>query len=470
MKQKASYDVIVIGTGSAGFAAVQAAVREGARVCVIEHAELGGECPNFACIPSKALLKTARVFRTLKHAREFGIRFESIAFDFEKLMAYRADVVETITGGKKGERYETILETLGVEIKRGRATFLDDHLIDVQGQHLFGKTFVIATGSLDKIPPINGFDTVPYKTWKEALMQTRQPKSMAIIGGGPVGCELATFYATFGTRVVLLQQANHVLPSEDQEISVLAQKTLIALGVDVRVNADIASVVDSRGGTFGVRVRNPDGLEMIAVDQIVLAAGRRAAVDGLALDQAGVALDASGSIKTTKQQRTSVRHIFAAGDVNGGERFTHMAHVEGSAAGSNAAICAKKKRSATYVVNDRVVPRVTFVQPEVASVGYTAEQVKKAQKHVLVGRWEIAALGRATTDHARAGLLKIVAHPKTRKVLGGHMIGERAGEVIHEVALAIFLNTTVDKLAEMIHAFPTYSEAVGAACSNLVKE
>ena len=471
MQKKASFDVVVIGTGSAGFSAIEAAVSEGAAVCAIERGKLGGECPNFACVPSKAILKAASVYRTLQHARDFGIQISSLSFDFTTIMKVRSDVVDTMTGGgEKGDRYEKILSDLGVEVKYGNAKFLDDHMIDVNGEYIYAKTIVIATGTADVVPPIDGIDTVPFKSWKDAILQKRQPKSMAIIGGGPVGCELATFYTTFGTRVVLLQRASQVLSREDAEIAAHAHASLTKLGIDVRLNADIDSVIDSRGGTFGVRLRSASGLEMIAVDQIVVTAGKRAAVDDLNLEEAGVLLNAQQFLKTTKEQRTSVSHIFAAGDVDGGLQFTHTAHHEGWIAGYNAALVAKKKRRPLKSSDERVVPRVTFLQPEVASVGMTTEEAKKAYQHVLIGRSQIAALGRAVTEHARTGMLKLVVHPKTRKILGGHMIGERAGEVIHEVALAIFLNATVDKLAEMIHAYPTFSEAIAVAASSLNKE
>ena len=471
MKNKASFDVIVIGTGSAGFSAIEAAVEQGASVCAIEQEKLGGECPNFACVPSKALLKAASVYRTVQHARDFGITVGAVSHDFSKLMQYRGSVVDSITGGGEyGERYKAIFSKLGVEVKYGKARFIDDHMIEVNGENIFGNTIVIATGTVDFIPPIKDIEQIPYKNWKEVILQKRQPKSMAIIGGGPVGCELATFYATFGTRVVLLQRASQVLHREDEEIALLAFHSLVDIGIDVRLNVEVDSVIDSRGGVFGVRIRNQSGLEMIAVDQVVLAAGKKANIEGLDVDQAGVMLDHSGYVKTTKDQRTSVHHIFAAGDVDGGLQFTHTAHHEGSVAGYNAALIAKKKRTSLKTTNERVVPRVTFIPSEVASVGMTQEQAKKEYKQVLVGRWPISNLGRAVTENQRFGLLKIIAHPKTRKVIGGHVIGERAGEVIHEIALAMFLNTTIDKLSEMIHAFPTYSEAIAGAAASVVKE
>lgn len=466
--KKNNFDVIVIGSGSAGFSAAGSARAQGTRVCIIEQDRLGGECPNFACVPSKALLKTAAVYRLVQHAREFGIQTGSVSYDFGQLMDYRKRIVETLTGGgARGARYEKIFSTLGIEVKMGRASFLNEQTIDVDGEHLTARAFVIATGSIDFRPPIAGLESVKYLRWKDALLLARQPKSLAIIGGGPVGCELSTFFVSFGTRVVLLQSAPRVLHREDEEISALALERLYALKVQVVLNANVQEVVNGGAGVYGVKVKAGTEEIMHAVEQIVLATGKQSNIDGLGLDEIGVGMNKQGAIRVNKYQATDVSHIFAAGDVDGGMQFTHTAHYEGRIAGHNAALLAKKKRSAKLFVDERVVPRVTFLDPEVASVGMTTGEAKQKLKKVLVGRCEIATLGRSVTEQRRFGLLKIIVHPKTRKVLGGHMIGERAGEVIHEVALAMYLNVSIDKLSEMIHAYPTFSEAVVVAASNV---
>ncbi len=471
MPKISSYDVIVIGSGVAGFSAVEAARAEGAKVCLIEEDRLGGECPNYACVPSKALLKTAAMYRQTQHAREFGIQTGAVTFDFAEVMKYRTRVVETITGGGLfGDRYEKLFRSLGVEVKKGTATFVDPHLVEVGGVHLQAKAFVIAIGTREYIPPIRVLETIKYLKWKDAMQLKRLPKSLAIIGGGPVGCELATFFASFGTRVVLLQSASVVLHREDAEISALAREALSDLKIEILTSANVVEVVNGGVGVYGLQVDVAGNRNMHAVEQIVLAAGKRANTDGLGLEEAGVRLNEHGNVMTNREQKSSATHIFAAGDVDGGMMFTHTAHQEGFVAGRNAALVAKKKRSPKSKSDERVVPRVTFIAPEVASVGMTQKEVVEAYGKSLVGRCQIASLGRSVTDHTRFGLLKIVAHPKTRKVLGGHMIGERAGEVIHEIALAMFLGATIDKLAGMIHAYPTYSEAVSAAAASAKME
>ncbi|PJA45414.1 hypothetical protein CO174_03250 [Candidatus Uhrbacteria bacterium CG_4_9_14_3_um_filter_50_9] len=471
MSKKATYDVIIIGTGSAGFSAVEGALALGASVCVIESGKLGGECPNYACVPSKALLKTAALYRTAKQAREYGIELGNLSFDFEKLMRYRKHVVKTITGGGEyGDRYLSILKKLGVDIKHGEGVFVDDHVVEVGGENLYGKAIVIATGTVDFIPPIPGLSDIHYWGWKEAIESKRLPKSMAIIGAGPVGCEIATFYNTFGTRVTLLQAEDIVLPHEDREMSQLAQEGLLEQGIDVRTGAIEKNIVNARGGIYGIHVERMGQVETVAVEQIVVATGKRSNVQKLELDHAGVQVTKQGTLKTNKEQQTNVKHIFGAGDVDGGLQFTHTAHHEGYVAGYNAALSALKKHSAKKKVDERVVPRVTFIDPEVASVGLTTSEAHVQHKELLVGRYEIRQLGRAATENVHMGLIKIIVHPKTRKILGGHVIGASAGELIHEIALSMYLNAPIDKLAGMIHAFPTYSEGIKAAASSLSVE
>lgn len=451
MAKRSSFDVIVIGSGSAGFSAVEAATAQGARVCLIEKGKLGGECPNDACIPSKALLRAAATYRTLGSVREFGIDASGRSFDWKKVQSYRERVVTSITGGGEGERYLQVLKRLKVTLKRGEARFVDAHTLEVGDEKVEGKAIVVATGTVDFIPPIDGLHDVRFWGWKEALMASRQPKSIAIIGGGPVACEIATFYASFGTRVVILQSAPVVLHREDEEISKRAQEALEGLGAEVVVDAQVMSCVNGGMGAMGLKVMVGKEEQVFAVENVVVAAGKRPNIAHLGMDQ-----------KELERQS----HVFFAGDADGGLMFTHTAHHEGWIAGHNAALMALKRRGMKMKRDERVVPRVTFIDPEVASVGMTQSEVKEKFGKVLVGRYETGWLGRAVTDHAGSGLVKLVAHPKTRKLLGAHIMCPHAGELIHEASLAIYLNTTIDKIAGMIHAFPTYAEGLKAAAAS----
>ncbi len=463
-----TYDVVIIGSGSAGFSAAQAAREAGASVCLVEKERLGGECPNWACVPTKALLKTVKVWRLLRRAREFGITTSGMQIDFAQALAYGHGVVETITGGGKvGDRYVRLAEKLKIKIEFGEGSFEDAHILRVKnadGERMVcGKTFVIATGTEPFVPPIDGIVDVRFLTFKDVLSLRQLPSSIAIIGGGPVGCEFATFFSGLGTRVTLIQAAPRLLHREDPAIADLAGQAMAEREVEVLVNATTKRVWAARGGVHGLEVVVGKERQIVAVEQILVAAGKRAAVDGLGLAKAHVFFDERQNIKKDASGRTSQKHVFAAGDVAGGYLFTHTAHHEGLVAGHNAARMARGLRGPLHRIDERVVPRVTFVDPEVASVGMTQAEAKEVYKKVLVGEAKIATLSRAVTESARFGLLKIVADGKTGRVVGGHMIGESAGEVIHELALAIYLKAKISDLAGMIHAFPTFAEAVTVA-------
>jgi pyruvate/2-oxoglutarate dehydrogenase complex dihydrolipoamide dehydrogenase (E3) component len=446
MSKQSTFDVIIVGSGSAGFSAVEAAVSMGARVCLVEKGKLGGECPNDACVPSKALLKAASVYRTLGTVREFGMDASGRGFDWKKIQSYRERVVESITG-KEGARYLSFLKKWKVTYKKGEAKFVDANTLDVAGELVCGRAIVLATGTDDFLPPIDGLRDIRFWGWREALTAPRQPKSMAIIGGGPVACEIATFYASFGTRVIILQSAPRVLNREDEEISGRAAQALEALGIEVVTGAEILSCVNGGMGAVGLNVEFQKRKEVFAVEAVVVATGKRPVLPHLAAEWVGKS------------------HIFVAGDADGGPMFTHTAHYEGWIAGHEAARLALRKRGSVVKRDERVVPRVTFIDPEVASVGMTEFEAKKKFNKALVGRYETGSLGRSVTDRAGNGLIKLIAHPKTRKLVGAHAICPHAGEVIHEAALAIFLGATIDKIASMIHAYPTYAEGLKAAAS-----
>lgn len=446
MLKQSTFDVIVVGSGSAGFSAVEAAVTMGARVCLIEKGKLGGECPNDACIPSKTLLRAAAVYRLLGRVREFGIDASGRSFDWKKIQDNRERVVETITG-KAGERYLSFLKKWKVAYKKGEAKFVDANTLDVDGGLVRGRAIVLATGTDDFIPPINGLRDIRFWGWREALTAPRQPKSMAIIGGGPVACEIATFYASFGTRVIILQSAPRILNREDDEISGRAAQALEALGIEVVTGAEVLSCVNGGMGAVGLNVEFQKRKEVFAVEAVVVAAGKRPVLPHMAAEW------------------LEKPHIFVAGDADGGPMFTHTAHHEGWIAGHEAARLALRKRGSVVKRDERVVPRVTFVDPEVASVGMTQLEATNTFKKALVGRYETGSLGRRVTDHAGNGLIKLIAHPTTRKLVGAHAICPHAGELIHEAAMVIYVGATIDKIASMIHAYPTYAEGLRAAAS-----
>lgn len=453
---KYQYDLLVIGSGSAGFSAASSAKGTGRKIGIVEKENRwGGECPNWACVPTKVLLKSAKAYRDLKHLNALGVHVSNESIDFGEVMMRRAKIV----GALAGKRIEDLAEKMGFDRIKGHAIFLDEHTIQVGDDKYTSDKFIVATGAGTFIPPIPGIDKVSWIDFRGAVELDNKPKSMIIIGGGPVGCEFATFFATVGTKVTLIQGAPLVLHREEPELSEIAHKSLEDLGVQIFAGAEVLGVEKSDAG-IEVKVRIEKDIEKMSADVLLMATGKTSNTAGLGAGAAGIKLDQRGTIIVGSDLRTSAKNIWAAGDVDGGMRFTHTAHHEGTIAGYNAFAGTDALKT-----DQRVVPRVTFVDPEIASVGLTEVEAREKTENVLVGTFAIRGLGRAFIDDDRDGFVKIVADGKTRKILGGHVASARAGEMIHEVALAMYTNSKIDDLANMIHAYPTYSEGITAAAT-----
>lgn len=441
--KKYSYDVLVIGGGSAGLAAAEAAVAEGARVCIVEREALGGDCPHWACVPTKTLLRSATMYDALRHAGRFGIAARNVRFSFRAMAARRQRVVGTVTGN--GKRLFARMEEIGVDVVYGDARFVDATTVVVGKKKLSARAFVVATGAEDVVPPIAGVHDVPFLTSRDVTQLRTLPKSVCIVGGGPVGCEFATLFSLLGSTTTLVETGDRLLPREDIDIATLAAAALRGHGATVATGTKVLGV--ARAGKR-VRVTYQTGdrpRATMTVDAFVVAAGRRPRVQGLGLD-------------ALKEQP----NVVYAGDAAGGMQFTHVAHYEGAQAGVVAA-----RGAGSVDVMPRVVPRVTFVSPEVASVGLTEADARKGRKAVRVARFPVGALSRAVVDDERDGLLKVITDTRG-KILGAHMTGSHAGEVVHELALAMHANISFADVASMLHAFPTYSEAIPAAFDALM--
>jgi pyruvate/2-oxoglutarate dehydrogenase complex dihydrolipoamide dehydrogenase (E3) component len=415
------------------------------------------------------MLHVAAAYRNMRAASALGLTCTGTSFDWKKVGGGRQQVVSTITG-ENGERYLDWAKEKKIEIRRGVAVFVRPTVVEVDGISVEGKAFVLATGSQDRIPDIHGLTTIPFLTSREAWQLDRVPKSMAIIGGGPVGCELATCFASFGTRVVLVESAPTVLPREETELAALAQEALTGLGVEVVVGAKVLEAINARGGVYGLKIQTGATVTTHAVDIVVVAVGRQAQLEGLGLKMAGVAVDAQGFVSTNGELRTSAKHIWAAGNIKGGMILTQVARAQGVVAGSNAGLSALGKRGAPQKMQLSSVPHVTFVSPELASVGETVAEARGRLKKVLVGRAQTSELVRAIADRSTHGQCIVVAHPRSRKILGCHMLAPHAGEVIHEAALAMRFGATANDILQTLHAFPTYNELLSLAVANLQLE
>ncbi len=450
-------DVLVIGGGSAGLSAALGARERGKSVILVEKDKLGGECSNYACIPTKAMITSAKAYHAAKFEfPTYGVSARELGFSFSQAMKYKRAVVSTVTG--KGQRLKKLLLDKGVEYVKGSAEFVDPHTIKIGKKKYKAKKIVIATGVVDWVPPVDGIDKVPYLTYKQVVSLKSQPRSVAIIGGGPVGVEFTTFFSMIGTKVHLFEIAPHILGYEDEEIAMLVQADMKKRSVNLLTKSKVLSVKKIGSKVELVYQEGRKARNRIVVDKLIVAAGKRSNIKDLKLGKAKVRVSDRGQLVLNKKLQTSQKHIFAAGDVSGALRLTHTAHRDGEVVAWNMCTTAGKMRS----IDNRVVPCVTFAHQEVASVGITMKDAKGKKLKAASRSFPVGALGRAVAENKRKGLLKVIIEKRTGRILGAQMVGEHAGDVIHELALAMHLNVSFDKVESMLHAFPTYSEAIAA--------
>ncbi len=449
------FDVVIIGGGGAGIAAAEGAKAAGAKkICLIEPAELGGECPYRACVPTKSLLASAKMFRVLReHGAEFGVIARGVRFDLKKAMARKESVIEAITGDDRMTKY---LASLGVDVIKGKAVFEDAHTIRAASRVIKAKAIVIATGTVDAIPPIAGIDEVEVLGYADVVNLPRLPKSIAIIGGGPVGSEFATFFGSVGVKTTLFEPADHILSREEEELSLLAETSLRETGVTVLTKTKVLGLQNEKRGTRVTYQTGRRPRQYIWVEAVMLAAGKKPNLANLAIERAKVKADKTGRVVINSKLQTNAKHIFLAGDVSGRMMFTHTAHYEGYIAGWNAA------GGSALDTDLSVIPRVTFVDPELASVGLTQAEAVTAGFETIAYRTPMHVLARSAIDGKQTGLLKVVVDKKTDQILGAHLLGERAGEVIHELAIAMRHSLPFNEVRSGLRAYPTYSEAISA--------
>lgn len=454
-KKTIETDVLVIGAGAAGLSAALTAKEQGKKVVVVERDVLGGECPNRACVPTKAMLTCAKEYDTMKNrSRSYGIHAERVTMSFKEMMTYKDAVVRTVTGN--GKRLRTLLEGEGVEIVKGSARFLDPHTVCVGEKKLQAEKIIIATGVSDRVPPIAGIENIPYLFYQDVVSLKERPNLVAIVGAGPVGTELATFFSLLGVRVFIFEVAPQMLGYEDEDVAMMVQREMQEHSVRVCTNTKVLSAKKRGAKVELIFQEGRKKREQVIVDKVVMAAGKAPNIAELQIEKAAVKLDTYGHLRLNMSLQTSQKHIFAAGDVTWGMRLTNTAHRDGEIVGWNACCTGAKMKK----VDNRVVPRVTFAHQEVASVGITAREARALKMIIDVRSYPIGVLGRAIAENKRTGFIKVVLEKKTQNVLGAQMVGERAGEVIHILALAMQEGIPFERLETMLYAFPTYAEAI----------
>ncbi|GIV60494.1 mercuric reductase [Rhodocaloribacter litoris] len=449
------YDLIVIGGGAAGLTASGLGAILGARTLMIERDRLGGDCTWYGCVPSKTLLKTAQVAHHIRCAGRYGLTGQPPEIDFARVMTrLRAIRQEIYEDADAPERYER----LGVEVRRGAARFVDAHTVEIAGEggpdRASGRYVVIAAGAGAFVPPIPGLDEVPYLTNETLFELDTLPRHLVVVGGGPIGTEMAQAFRRLGSEVTVIDLLPRLLSNDDEELAGLLCEVLEQEGVRFLLGAEVQQV-RHRDRAFLVTVAQQGSRREIRADALLVATGRRPNLDGLGLDAAGIAYTKTG-ITVDDRCRTNLPHVYAAGDVTGRYQFTHMSEHMAKVAVTNALLKFPMKLDARHV------PRVTYTDPELAHVGATEARLKDQGTRYEVFRFPYRRIDRAITDRETTGWIKVFAK-KRGKILGVSILGARAGELIGEFALAMRNGISLRRIADTIHPYPTYGLGVRRA-------
>ena len=446
-------NMVVIGAGAAGLVSAIIASTVKAKVTLVEAHKMGGDCLNYGCVPSKALIKSAKVAQLIRQADHYGLDATTPAFDFKKVMARVHNAIAAIEPNDSIERYTG----MGVDVVEGYAKIVDPWTVEIkrndgETQRLTTRSIVIGTGAAPFVPPLPGIEATGYLTsdslWAEMAKRDAVPARMIVLGGGPIGCELAQSFARLGSKVTLVEMAPRVMIREDEDVAALATAALIASGVDVRVGHK-ALRFDGK-----VLVVESQGVEsMIAFDDVLVAVGRAARLTGFGLEELGI--ETGKTVAVNEYLETKYPNILAAGDVAGPYQFTHTASHTAWYASVNALFGTFRK----FKVDFRVIPWTTFIDPEVARVGLNEQDAKEQGIAHDVTIFPLHELDRAITDSATSGFVKLLTVPGKDKILGVTIIGEHAGEIIGEYVLAMRHGLGLNKILATVHAYPTMIEA-----------
>ena len=458
-KKPAKFDrnMVVIGGGSGGLVSALIAAAVKSKVTLVEGHKMGGDCLNFGCVPSKALIKSATVAHQMKHGAKYGLSNTEPTFSFKAAMARVHRIIAEIAPHDSVERFTG----LGVEVLQGHAKIVDPWTVEVtlhDGtlQRLTTKSIVIATGARPFVPPLPGIEDIGYVTsdtlWDEFATLDEVPKRLVVLGGGPIGCELAQCFQRLGSQVIQIEMAPRIMIREDEEVSELARKSLEADGVEV-LTAHKALRFERQGDVKTIVVEHRGKEIRIAFDALLCAVGRSARLTGFGLEELGVATDRV--VTTNEYLETNYPNIFAVGDVAGPYQFTHTAAHQAWYAAVNALFGVVKK----FKVDYRVIPWTTFIDPEVARVGLNEQEAKEKNIPYEVTKFDIAELDRAIADSAAIGFVKVLTVPGKDKILGVTIVGAHAGDLLAEYVMAMKHGLGLNKVLGTIHTYPTMAEA-----------
>lgn len=446
----ARYNLVVIGAGTAGLVSAIGAAGLGARVALVERDLMGGDCLNVGCVPSKALLRAARAYADVRDAPGFGVVVPAGArVDFAAVMARMRRLRAEISRNDSARRYRD----LGVDVYLGSGRFTGPDAVEVAGQTLRFATAVIATGARAAAPSVPGLAEAGYLTNESVFTLTELPRRLAVIGAGPIGCELSQAFARFGSEVSLLEQSDHVLPREDRDAADRVQRALARDGVRLVLESRIARV-ERNGADVVLHVEVRGERRVIRVDRVLVGVGRAPNVEGLGLDRAGVAWDARAGVAVNDRLQTSNRRIFAAGDVCSGYKFTHNSDFQARIVIQNALFLGRARASAL------TIPWCTYTDPEVAHVGLGEDEARRRGVAIRTFVQALEDVDRAILDGETEGFVKVHVREGTDRIVGATIVARHAGEMLPELTLALAQGIGLGQLARTIHSYPTQAEAI----------
>jgi pyruvate/2-oxoglutarate dehydrogenase complex dihydrolipoamide dehydrogenase (E3) component/uncharacterized membrane protein YdjX (TVP38/TMEM64 family) len=450
-------NLIVIGGGAGGLVSAYIAAAVKSKVTLIEAHKMGGDCLNYGCIPSKAIIKSAKIAQQMRHAEHYGLENVEPTFSFKKVMARVHDVISKVEPHDSVERYTE----LGVDVVQGYAKIIDPWTVEIQlndggTQRLTALSIILATGARPFVPPLPGLDDVGYYTsdtlWGEFAKFDEPPKRLVVLGGGPIGSELAQSFARLGSNVTQVERSDRIMVREDEEVSALVQESMESDGVTILTSHN--AIRCEKEGDIKRLIVEKDGVEsVIEFDALLCAVGRQARLEGYGLENLGV--ETNRTIVTNDYLETLFPNIFAVGDVAGPYQFTHVAAHQAWFAAVNALFGTFKKFRADY----RVIPWATFVDPEVARVGLSEQDAKEQGIEYEMVRYGLDDLDRAIAESATKGFVKVLTVPGKDKILGVTIVGEHSGELLAEFVLAMKHGLGLNKILGTIHTYPTWAES-----------
>jgi pyruvate/2-oxoglutarate dehydrogenase complex dihydrolipoamide dehydrogenase (E3) component len=441
------FDIGVIGAGAAGLTVAAGAAQLGAKTLLIEkEKELGGDCLHFGCVPSKTLIKSARVYHQMQNASRYGLPAVAVEpVDFARIAERIRSVIAAIQHHDSVERFCR----LGVRVEFGSPAFVDEHAIELGGKKFSAKSWVVSTGSSPAVPPVKGLDHVAFLTNKEIFSLEKLPESLIILGGGPVAVEMAQAFNRLGSRVSVVQRSGQILSKEDKDLADLVMQSMTAEGVRFYLNAKVSGVKQGRTGKEVVLISNEEQTT-IAAESILVAMGRSPNIRSLALEKCGVEHTGHGVIVDARL-RSSQKHIYAAGDVTGQFQFTHAAGYEGSIVISNAIFHLPRK------VNYNFMPWCTYTSPELASIGFNEKRAMEAGIKYSVWTEEFRNNDRSQAEGEEAGEIKMLLNEKEQPI-GVQILGHRAGDLLAEWVAVLNGGVKMSTLAAAVHPYPTLGE------------